>query len=89
MKEATGNKKSRGYLCMRACERASERPLVQSVHHSRCVSVLSFIMAAGELAVLLPYVTKLLITASVLITPRQLQAHLQRSSTRRAERATY
>ncbi len=71
------NKTSWLYLCMWA----SEQPLAQSVHHSRCVSALSFIMAADELAVLLPYVTKLLNTTSILITPRQLQAHLQHSST--------
>lgn len=64
-----------------ACVWASERPLVLSVHHSRCVSVLSFIMAAGELAVLLPSVTKLLIITSILIMPCQHQAHLQHSST--------
>lgn len=68
------NKKERP-MFMHACERASEQPLVQSVHHSRCVSVLSFIMAAGELALLLPHVTKLLITTSILITAWQLQAH--------------
>lgn len=82
VKRQTGgqNKTNRaGYIY--ACVWASEQPLVQSVHHSRCVSVLSFIMAARELALLLPYVTKLLITTSILIIPRQLQAHLQHSST--------
>lgn len=74
------NRKSQLYLCMR---------VGVSVHHSRCVSVLSFIMAVGELALLLPSVTKLMITMSILIMPRQLRAHLQHSSTCNAECTLY
>lgn len=66
--EKKKNRESQLQLCMRE-RRQAGGPLVRSVHHSRCVSVLSFIMAVGELAVLLPSVTKLLIIMSILITP--------------------